>query len=140
MMKVLELNLALQARLAQWAHAGYPRECCGLMLGCANGNGVVRVEDVIQARNTNTDRAHDRYELDGEDFVRADAQARARQLDVVGVWHTHPDHPARPSETDRAQAWDGWSYVILSVDAQGVQALRSWRLSGEDFVEEAIQP
>jgi proteasome lid subunit RPN8/RPN11 len=57
---------------------------------------------------------------------------------VIGVWHTHPDHPARPSETDRAAAWAGWSYLILSVTARGVADVKSFRLHGEAFVEEEI--
>jgi len=135
---VLELNTSLRERLVAWAREGYPRECCGLLLGRAR-DGMVRVDEVTQARNTNTERAHDRYELDPEDFLRADALSRERQLDIVGIWHTHPDHPARPSATDREQAWDGWSYLILSVDRAGVQALCSWRLNGQDFIEEAVR-
>jgi proteasome lid subunit RPN8/RPN11 len=136
---VLELHPSLRSRLAHWAQAGYPQECCGLLLGRSQ-DGVVHVQEVLQARNANVERSHDRYELDAQDLLRADDEARARQLDIVGIWHTHPDHPARPSETDRAQAWNGWSYLILSVAAQGVQSLRSWRLDGERFVEEAMQP
>lgn len=135
---VLELNAALQQRLHGWAREGYPQERCGLLLGHA-GDGVVRVEDVMHSRNANAERAHDRYEIDPEDFVHADARAREQQLEIVGIWHTHPDHPACPSATDREQAWDGWSYLILSVNRAGVQALRSWRLDGRDFIEEAVQ-
>ena len=135
----LELDATLQARLRDWAGGGYPHECCGLLLGRA-GDGVVRVEEVVQARNVNAERRRDRYEIDPEDFLRADALSRQRGLDIVGVWHTHPDHPARPSETDRESAWPGWSYLILSVGAEGVQAMRSWRLDGHGFVEEALRP
>jgi len=135
---VLELNAARQERLQDWARYSYPREGCGLLLGQAR-DGVVRVVEVMRARNANTERAHDRYELDPGDFLRADQRARARQLEIVGIWHTHPDHPARPSATDRQRAWDGWSYLILSVNHLGVQALRSWRLDGDDFVEEAVR-
>ena len=124
---MLQLNSALQDRLRRWANEGYP-------------HGVAQVEDVTQARNLNTERAEDRYEMDPLDLLRADEMARARRLDIVGVWHTHPDHPARPSATDRAQAWDGWSYLILEVGAGGVQAMRSWRLEGAEFVEEAVAP
>src|SRR5690349_6909699 len=127
----LQLNPALQDRLRRWAQEGYPHEVCGLLLGHAD-EGVARVEDVTQARNLNSERANDRYELDPQDLLRADKMARARRWDIVGVWHTHPDHPARPSATDRAQAWDGWSYLILEVDAGEVKALRSWRLEGRD--------
>ena len=136
---MLQLNPALQGRLRRWAQEGYPQECCGLLLGRA-ADGVAQVEEVTQARNLNTVRAEDRYEMDPQDLLRADEMARARRLDIVGVWHTHPDHPARPSATDRAQAWDGWSYLILEVGGNGVQAMRSWRLQGPDFVEEAVDP
>jgi proteasome lid subunit RPN8/RPN11 len=135
----LELDATLQGRLRDWAGGGYPHECCGLLLGRA-GEGVVRVEEVFQARNANAERRRDRYEIDPQDFLRADARSRERGLDIVGVWHTHPDHPARPSETDRERAWPGWSYLILSVGAEGVQAMRSWRLDGHGFVEEALRP
>jgi proteasome lid subunit RPN8/RPN11 len=135
---VLQLQTPLEQRLRQWAEQGYPFECCGLLLGRAHG-GVVQVEDVMAARNLDTERANDRYELDPRDLLRADDEARARQLEIVGIWHTHPDHPAQPSSTDREHAWEGWSYLILSVDARGVQAVRSWRLNGQYFVEEAVQ-
>jgi proteasome lid subunit RPN8/RPN11 len=135
---VLQLNPALRSRLQRWAEEGYPDERCGLLIG-RDRDGVVRVEDVLPARNLNTQRKRDRYELDPQDLLRADAQARERQLDIVGIWHTHPDHPARPSETDRAQAWNAWSYLIVSVGAAGVQSMRSWRLDGRDFTEEVVR-
>jgi proteasome lid subunit RPN8/RPN11 len=135
----LDLAVSLQGRLQDWACAGYPHECCGLLLGRAD-DGVVRVEDAVQARNANAERQRDRYEIDPEDFLRADARSRERGLDIVGVWHTHPDHPARPSATDRERAWAGWSYLILSVSGSGVATMRSWRLVGSEFVEEAVCP
>jgi proteasome lid subunit RPN8/RPN11 len=102
------------------------------------GEPEVRVEAMVAARNLDTTRAHDRYELDPADMLRADAGARARRLDLVGVWHSHPDHPARPSETDERAAWEGWSYLIASVGRRGVTDLRSWRLAGGSFVEEPL--
>lgn len=135
---VLQLGTALEQRLREWAERGYPRECCGLLLGRA-ADGAVSVEDVTEARNLNTERAHDRYELDPQGFLRADAQAREQGLEIVGVLHTHPDHPARPSQTDLEQAWEGWSYLILSVEGGRAQALRSWRLRDGAFVEEAVR-
>ena len=136
---VLELAPALRGRLGRWARIGYPHEACGLLLGRAE-DGVVHVDDALQMRNANTARARDRFELDPEELLQADAQARERQLEIVGVWHTHPDHPARPSELDRERAWNGWSYLILSVSAEGVHAMRSWRLADGDFVEEEVGP
>ena len=67
-------------------------------------------------------------------------EPRAAGLEVVGVWHSHPDHSAQPSETDRSAAWEGWSYLILSVTSEGVTESRSWRLREEAFIEEVIEP
>ena len=87
----------------------------------------------------NRERAHDRFELDPRDLLSADLAARAEGREIVGIWHSHPDHPAEPSETDRLAAWPGWSYLIVQVTAQGAGAMRSWRLVGDRFVEEALQ-
>lgn len=138
MASLLRLPQPYRLQLEAWARAGYPVECCGLMLGRPE-EGRAEVQAVRQARNLNTERAEDRYELDPEDFLAADREARAGGLEIVGVWHTHPDHPAIPSETDRAAAWPGWSYVILEVAGGRVAALRSWRLAGEAFEEEEIE-
>lgn len=138
-MATLHLAAGLRARIEHWAAGGYPLETCGLLLG-SRGDGDARVLDVASARNVNQSRARDRYELDPLDFLAADRAARSAGLDVVGVWHSHPDHPAEPSVTDRAQAWEGWSYLIASVSADGVRGLRSWRLNGGHFVEEVIEP
>ncbi|MBL8482587.1 MAG: M67 family metallopeptidase [Rhodocyclaceae bacterium] len=133
----LVLPPAQRADLENWARAGYPLEVCGLLLGRRVGDGA-RVERVRSARNLSVDRAHDRFELDPLDFLPIDAEARESGREILGVWHTHPDHPARPSETDRAAAWPGWSYVILSVAQDGVRDVRSWRLEQGEFVEEAV--
>ena len=127
----------VRAELEGWIAAGYPHETCGLMIGTQDGDGV-RVRRVVQAANLNTERARDRYELDPQAMMTADVAARAEGLDVVGIWHSHPDHPAKPSETDRAKAWEGWSYVIVSVNEAGVADLRSWRLYGDTFAEEPV--
>lgn len=139
MASLLHLPPAQRRQLEAWARASYPREGCGLLLGRSLPVGG-EVHGVRLARNLNTERAQDRYELDPEDFLAADREARDLGLEILGVWHTHPDHPAVPSETDRAAAWPGWSYLILAVEAEGVVALRSWRLAGDVFEEEEIAP
>ncbi len=136
-MTKLFMPLSVRRSLEELVLEGYPHETCGLLIGRQNAQQV-EVEQVVAARNLNTERAHDRYEIDPEDFLCADRNARAEGLEIVGVWHSHPDHPARPSETDRTAAWGGWSYVIVSVTRESIAELRSWRLSGEQFEEEAI--
>lgn len=124
--------------LNAFARQGYPHETCGLLLGVRRGEEHV-VSRVRRARNLNVERPEDRYELDPQDFLSADREARAAGLDIVGIWHSHPDHPARPSATDRDGAWPGWSYLIVSVGREGVGEIRSWRLNGGDFEEEEIR-
>jgi len=137
-MPVLRLPETLCKSVSAFARDGYPYESCGLLLGTRIGveNVVARVR---QARNINLDRRQDRYEIHPEDFLDADREAREAGLDIVGVWHSHPDHPARPSETDRAAAWPEWSYVIVAVGPAGVKEIRCWRLNSEDFEEEVIK-
>ena len=137
-MGTLFLAETLGESLEAYAQRAYPNEACGLLLGTRTGDERV-VTLVRQAHNLNVARANDRYELDPQDFLAADREARATGVDVVGIWHTHPDHPARPSATDRAGAWPEWSYVILSVSREGVGEVRSWRLNVGDFEEEAIR-
>lgn len=134
----LRVPRSLLEGLRELARCGWPHEACGLLVGTTAGDAV-RVERVTEAENLATDRLHDRYTLDPADFLRADAAARRDGLDVVGVWHTHPDHPARPSATDLAAAWPSFSYLILSVTATGVADIRSWRLDGERFVEQPVE-
>ncbi|RJG06650.1 M67 family peptidase [Noviherbaspirillum cavernae] len=138
-MATLHMPGAFRDSLAQWARTGYPNECCGLLIGERDhDDGIVR--RVTQAANLNVERARDRYLLDPQDFIAADEAARAQGMEVLGVWHTHPDHPALPSEADREAAWPNWSYVILEVSCDGVLDLRAWRLNeAQAFDEEAIQ-
>lgn len=138
MTSTVYLPAQVRTQLESWVAAGYPHETCGLLIG-AQEEGRVWVKKTMQARNDNTERARDRYELNGEDFLAADQAAAGEGLEIVGIWHSHPDHPARASETDRAKAWHGWSYLILSVNKGRVVDLRSWRLAGDQFEEESVE-
>ena len=133
----LTIPARLLNRLTATASRGYPHEVCGLLLGGSH-EGSVRVERLRDARNLATDRLRDRYTLDPGDFLAADTEALRAGLEIVGIWHTHPDHPARPSETDRARAWSGYSYMILSVRAGIVADMTAWELVDERFVEQQV--
>jgi proteasome lid subunit RPN8/RPN11 len=94
----------------------YPHECCGVLLGRADGDRN-EVLEIIPAGNTRTDSAHNRYSIAPVELVRIQRQARAHSLDIVGFYHSHPDHPAQWSATDIAEAhWLGCSYVITRVE------------------------
>lgn len=113
------------SRIRELAGSAYPNEGCGVLIGRVDDEGVVIVE-ATSARNLVTNRAHDRYELDPVDFVRADASARERGLDVVGFWHSHPDHPARPSRFDSERAWPDYVYVICRTTATGAEEMAAF--------------
>ena len=133
------LGPSLRAEIERAARDAYPREACGLLIGKQHG-ARIDVDRVRAARNLDDARPNDRYELDPADHLAAEEEAHALGLDVVGVWHSHPDHPARPSETDRVRAWNGWSYAIVSVEKDGARELRSWRLVEDRFLEEEVLP
>jgi proteasome lid subunit RPN8/RPN11 len=93
----------------------YPNECCGVLLGHADED-VSTVIDTARAENTRSDSAHNRYHIAPQELIRVQQQARRRGLDIIGFYHSHPDHPAQWSKTDLEEAhWIGCSYVITRV-------------------------
>ena len=92
---------------------GYPHEICGFMLGPI---GERRVTEVRRARNIIVERARDRYEIDPRDHIRVQREADADGLDIVGYYHSHPDHPAQASRFDTERAWAGYVYLIVSIE------------------------
>jgi proteasome lid subunit RPN8/RPN11 len=103
---------ALDAIRAHGAE-GYPHEICGIMIG---PRGNRRVTEVQRARNIIVERARDRYEIDPRDHIRIQREADAAGLDIVGYYHSHPDHPAQASRFDTERAWAGYVYLIVAVD------------------------
>ena len=91
---------------------GYPHEICGIMIG-ASGESLV--SEVRRARNIIVERARDRYEIDPRDHIRIQREADAAGLDIVGYYHSHPDHPAQASVFDTERAWAGYVYLIVSI-------------------------
>lgn len=128
--------------MQEHAEAAYPEECCGVLIGRSSRaeRPVGAVELVLPARNDHPDNRRTRYLIPPELLLAAHKQARAAGLDVLGYYHSHPDRPAVPSETDRQNAWPGVSYVILAVEQGRVAAIRSWRLvdARGAFEEEAL--
>jgi proteasome lid subunit RPN8/RPN11 len=137
---MLVLPRELKQTIEEFVSAGYPYETCGVLLGSTvdKSNQVARV---LQLKNVNTERANDRFEMDPDEMFGAQEEARTAGLELVGIWHSHPDHPARPSQTDLDKAWPCWSYIIASVTNCGVADMRSWRLKDEEkvFTEEDIE-
>lgn len=107
----------------------YPEECCGLLLGITEGGQNV-VEQAFPTVNRNEDRREDRYVIAPDDYRRAETVAQASGLDIVGIYHSHPDHPARPSQTDLERAtFPGFTYIIVSVEDGEATELTAWSLA-----------
>ena len=112
---MLTLSKALYDQLRAHGEETYPHECCGILLGKST-DGVNEVHELFRAGNTRTDSAHNRYHIAPIELIKAQREGRARGLDIVGCYHSHPDHPAQWSPTDFAEAhWFGCSYVITAV-------------------------
>jgi proteasome lid subunit RPN8/RPN11 len=144
----LKISKALYNQLRAHGEETYPHECCGILLGKADGDAI-DVKALLRAGNTRTDSAHNRYHIAPQELIKAQREGRAAGLDIVGFYHSHPDHPAHWSSTDFAEAhWFGCAYVITSVDGDkqtGVaQITNSFLLTGtgeEDkaFANQAIE-
>lgn len=150
------LSATARQAIEQHAAASFPHECVGLLLGALEA-GHKHVAAIYRAQNawtaevglTSAEHEHslaDRFYLDPRDYMKADRQARAQGLDIVGCYHSHPNHPAIPSERDRvgAQGVGGgtsFSFLIQSVRAGQPAELTSWLLSedGERFISEELQ-
>jgi proteasome lid subunit RPN8/RPN11 len=118
----------LDAILAH-ARAGHPFEVCGVLLGRTGAAGVV-VTQAVAVANQERAAPRVRYEIAPEELLRLQREARAAGRDVVGFYHSHPDHPARPSETDRRMAAEGLSdgvvHLVVGVDGDGHTVPSAW--------------
>ncbi len=117
----------------------YPHECCGALLGrdskAVLDNGILTpMREILQLFplvNRRDDSPRNRFSVTPEDVLAAEKAAREQGLEVVGWYHSHPDHPARPSEYDRDHAWPWYSYIIVSVQNGAPQNMTSWRLNDD---------
>jgi proteasome lid subunit RPN8/RPN11 len=128
---MLRLSDPVYEALRQHGEETYPHECCGVLLGHC-GDEVNEAVEAIRAGNTRTDSAHNRYHIAPGELVRIQRLGRERGLDIVGFYHSHPDHPAQWSQTDFAEAhWLGCSYVITAVEKGAARVTNSFRLTGQ---------
>ncbi len=137
----LELSQSQREEIVGHAEREYPHECCGLLLGRLEGGGRKAVVEILPVSNAREAAArHNRSLITPEEYLRGERRARARRLDIVGNYHSHPDHPAVPSQFDLEHAWPTWSYVIVSVREGQAADVRSWELAADRsrFDEEEV--
>ncbi len=137
----LEITNELLEGIHRHGEGAYPDEGAGFLLGAAQGERR-QVKAILPLDNSGVDGArHNRYLLTPHDFLRGEQEAARQGLDLLGVFHSHPDHPNQPSEFDREWAMPWFSYIITSVQAGKAAGSRSWRLEEDRsrFFEEAIE-
>jgi proteasome lid subunit RPN8/RPN11 len=147
---VLKLSAEHWQAIAAHAQRTYPEECCGLLLGRLVGEekALVEVREIANTWSSDVmnelaselplSKTH-RYWIAPEDLLREMKDARANALEIIGVYHSHPDHPAEPSECDRRLAWSQYSYIIVSVQQGKAGDLRSWVLDdNQQFYSEKV--
>ncbi len=128
---MLKIPQSQYVELRRHGEETYPHECCGALLGRFDADDRV-VEAVVRCGNTRDDSPHNRYHISPAELVKIQRDGRAKGLDIVGFYHSHPDHPAQWSPTDFAEAhWIGCSYVITSVQQGKATVTNSFLLSGE---------
>jgi proteasome lid subunit RPN8/RPN11 len=149
---MLSLNAAQRQQIIAHAERTYPDECCGILLGRIDRPtqqkklievietknawsevAIAALQDIspslVLSRQPEANSRRDRYWIDPQDLLTAHRRARDQQLQVIGIYHSHPDHPAVPSECDRVLAWAEYSYVIVSVCQRIAVEFQCWCLN-----------
>ncbi len=135
----LRLSPAQLAEIRRHGESAYPHEACGLMGGVMDDEGR-RVARLVPIANAREDSPQNRYLIEPDEFRQAQRTLEQHGHEVIGVYHSHPDHPARPSAFDQEHAWPRLSYVIVAVAGGVAQDARSWVLDDDRdrFAEEPI--
>jgi proteasome lid subunit RPN8/RPN11 len=143
----LWINHELSEQIRRHGAETFPHECCGALLGrdpafeekaTDQPREVLRLFPLVNRRD---DSPRNRFAVTAKDVRDAERAAAEQGLDVVGWYHSHPDHPAKPSQFDREHAWPWYSYVIVSVMAGTPAEMTSWRLNDDrqDYTRENIE-
>jgi proteasome lid subunit RPN8/RPN11 len=138
---MITLAKAAELGIRSEGERAFPNECCGVLLGALRPDDTRAVQEILPVDNAReAPEQYHRFVIGAEDVLRAEREARRKGLDVLGFYHSHPDHPAAPSEYDQAHALPFYSYVIVSVEARQARNLTSWCLSEDraQFFEEVV--
>src|SRR5262245_28609707 len=136
---MIRINSSLLREIYDHTESYYPYVCCGLLVGTYS-EGTKFVHSCRKCRNFNTERARDRYEMDPLFMLQVLREFESSPWDIIGIYHSHPDHPSRASQTDTDRAWPDYSYVIVSVQNGTVASAQSWVLNEAErkFQEESL--
>jgi len=138
---MIQLSSELEKNIRADGETAYPNECCGVLIGEVDNAGIKTARSTLTIDNAREDgEQYHRFLITPEDMMKAEQTARSMKLDVIGFYHSHPDHPSAPSGYDKDHALPFYSYVIVSVDKGKAQVLTSWELTNDrtDFIQENI--
>jgi proteasome lid subunit RPN8/RPN11 len=138
---MIQLTATHRNEITAHGERDYPYEACGLLLGSFADEGRKSITEVYPISNAREEQAkRNRFLIRPEELMRGERYAQAKDLDVVGFYHSHPDHPAVPSQYDLEHAWPLFSYIVVSVSADAAHDLRSWEMEPDRsrFTEEEI--
>ena len=124
----MRVSEALLGTLHREGERAYPGECCGVLAG--QPGEIKQVRRLLPVVNRRADDPH-RYLIAPEDLKKIEAEVRQAELEVLGFYHSHPDHPAAPSSFDAEHAWPWYSYLIVRVDRGRAVEATSWQLAGD---------
>ena len=129
-------------QIAAHGERDYPHECCGLMLGAFAAGDLKTIAEIYPISSAREEAAkRNRFLITPEEFMEGEQYAQQNGLDVVGFYHSHPDHPAVPSGYDLDHAWPLYSYIVVAVKAGRAGDIRSWEMEPDrsKFTEEEIR-
>jgi len=138
---MLQLSSELNNNIRSAGEATYPNECCGIILGEIKDDGTKIAKRTVEINNSSeNEEQYHRFLITPEEMFKAERIARAEKLEIIGFYHSHPDHPSKPSGYDKDHALPFYSYVIVSVDKGKAQILTSWELADDraDFTQEEL--
>jgi proteasome lid subunit RPN8/RPN11 len=129
MIKIGKVNID---EINKYSEAEYPDECCGILLGKLEVDKSKTVYSLLPVSNAREEKdKHNRFLITPDELMRAEFHARKNKLDVLGFYHSHPDHPAAPSGFDLEHAWPFYSYIIVSVAKGKAEDFTSWELEND---------
>ncbi len=135
---MLQINTSIQNELIRDALRTFPNECCGFLLGKETEDNRV-IEEIIIVDNSKEGDKRRRFEITATDYLKAEQHADEKNLTLLGVYHSHPNHPSVPSEHDRVVAQPFFSYIIVAVKENEFVSLQSWTLNDNfQFEEEDV--
>ena len=138
---MIQLTESHRSEIAAHGERDYPHECCGLLLGSFGADTAKLVVETYPISNAREEQAkRNRFLIRPEELIRGERYAETKSLEVVGFYHSHPDHAAVPSRYDLEHAWPMFSYIVIAITAGAARDLRSWQMESDRsrFNEEEI--